>query len=464
MRALIYARVSLDRGGRSTTEQADECRAWAAREGWTVVKTITETGSASRYARSTGARRRWGEVIDALTSGTIDILITWEASRATRDLSAYAELRELCAAHGVRWGYSGAVHDLTTRDARFRTGLDALLAEDESARTSERIRRSVRARAAQGRPHGKIPYGYRREYDSTTGALVRQVPDETTAPIVREIVARVAAGETHWSIASDLTRRGVPIPRPARTPRNGGQGAWLPTTTTRIARSRTNLGERIHRGEVVGPAAWPAIVDRDTFGRAQAVMSARANTNPTGDQRARWLLTGIAVCGVCGGPMHRFSPRGRPTYACAWGACTARLVAPTDAHVATETLALLSGIHITDTDTTEVESARDDLAALERRLDDIVDAAAQGSVSAASLAKIEAKLTPQIAAARRRVEQLLVPGLSRWDLSDPGALWDSLDVAGRRELLRATVTVTIYPVGKGRRRFDPTAVEVAPRW
>ena len=81
MRILIYARVSLDAlgQGRSVAEQETECRAWADREGWEVVEVIAETGSASRYGRSTQARQRWDEVADATASGRIDALLTWEA-------------------------------------------------------------------------------------------------------------------------------------------------------------------------------------------------------------------------------------------------------------------------------------------------------------------------------------------------------------------------------------------------
>ena len=91
MRCLIYARVSQDPRGdhRSTTEQEHECRTWAEREGWTITGVITETGSASRYARSTTARTRWNDVTTELATGHYDALLTWEASRATRDLTAY---------------------------------------------------------------------------------------------------------------------------------------------------------------------------------------------------------------------------------------------------------------------------------------------------------------------------------------------------------------------------------------
>lgn len=77
MRALIYARVSLDVTGqaRSVTEQETELRAWADREGWTVETVIAETGSASRHARSTQARKRWPELTAELASGRYDLLL-----------------------------------------------------------------------------------------------------------------------------------------------------------------------------------------------------------------------------------------------------------------------------------------------------------------------------------------------------------------------------------------------------
>src|SRR5690606_27705754 len=108
---------------------------------------ITETGSASRYARSTQARTKWPDLVAAVSSGDYDILLTWEHSRVTRQLDEYAQLRTLCATHAVLWGYSGTVYDLTDRSDRFRTGLDSLMAEDESARISERVSRNARARA-----------------------------------------------------------------------------------------------------------------------------------------------------------------------------------------------------------------------------------------------------------------------------------------------------------------------------
>ncbi|MFQ6170407.1 recombinase family protein [Oryzobacter sp. R7] len=468
MRAGVYARVSEDqRGeGRSVAEQVAECRAWADREGWTVVDVIEETGSASRFARGARARARWDDVVALVRSGSIDVLLTWEHSRATRQLSEYSDLAAVCSAAGVLWGYSGTVYDLTKREDRFRTGLDALLAEDESARTSERVSRAVRARAAQGAPHGKLPYGYRREYDPATGALVRQVPDEETAPVVREIVQRVADGETLMAVAADLTRRGVPIPRPARG-RDLDQ-AWIPMTVRRIAASPTYAGRRIHRGVDVGPAAWDPIVDTALHERALAALDEIASRRrPNPDRKVKHLLSGIARCARCDTRMHAQKNRSSMAYTCETF-CTTRRMDRVDDVVVQRLLELLVAVRdgkvVVDV-TPALAEARADVDALHARLASFIDQAADGDLTAASLARVEARLRPKIEEAERRARALAKePVLARYDLSDPDALWSRLGILERRDLLARTVAITIHPVGKGNRVFDPRAIEVRPTW
>lgn len=486
MRALIYARVSLDHAeGRSVTEQEAECRAWADREGWTVTTVITETGSASRYARSTHARTRWPDLVAALTSGQHDILLTWEASRATRQLDEYAQLRALCATHDVLWGYSGQVYDLTRRGDRFRTGLDALMSEDESARTSERVSRAVRARAQTGAPHGKLPYGYRREYDPDTGRLLRQVPDETTAPVVREIYTRILDGDGIRTITRDLTARQIPPPRPPTT-RTDREQEWLDITVRRIALSPTYAGKRTHNGVVVGDATWEPLVPETTWERVVAILTDPSRTTRTGDSTARHLLSGIARCGKtrpdgtpCGGEMrHLRNRRQWPTYACGQHGCygVAITADKLDDHVTQVVLTLLldhrDALTAAATGRTshddELHTARTDLHQLRERLAGFVKEATGGRLSPATLAAIEADLTPQIRAAEQRVRRLLVPkALHGLDLSDPAAEWDAMDVPARRQLLRDLMTVTILPAGKGnrgRRGLDESRVRIDPAW
>src|SRR4051795_677977 len=210
LRAVIYTRVSSDPNdrGRSVHEQEMDCRAVCSREGWEVVAVFADNDrSASRYA--TRERPEHRKLIRFIEDGHADVLVTWEASRAQRDLAAYARLRDLCERRKVLLSYSGRTYDMAEADDRFGTGLDALLAERESDQTRKRVLRAVRANAEKGRPHGKLLYGYRREYDPGTRELIGQVPDPDTAPVVQEAARRVLAGETPYAVAQNFNRRGI---------------------------------------------------------------------------------------------------------------------------------------------------------------------------------------------------------------------------------------------------------------
>ena len=66
--------------------------------------------SASRYARKGRPQHR--ELIQFIETGGADVLVTWESSRAQRDLDAYTKLRSLCERQGILWSYAGRIYDL----------------------------------------------------------------------------------------------------------------------------------------------------------------------------------------------------------------------------------------------------------------------------------------------------------------------------------------------------------------
>ncbi len=244
-RALIYTRVSHDkRQGCSVAEQESECRRVCDSEGWRVVDVLSDNDrSASRFAKR--GRPAWDQVKHVIAAGGVDVLVMWEASRSGRDLGEHVDLRDLCRAHGVKLSYSGRLLDLDDARDSFAAGLDALLAEDESERARARIVRAVAHNAERGRPHGRRLYGFRRVYDDSTGELVGQVPHDTEAPIVREVIRRAASGESVYRITEDLNGRGVPLPSGAK---------WSDRRVKRLIANPAYIGERVHRGEVVGSA------------------------------------------------------------------------------------------------------------------------------------------------------------------------------------------------------------------
>ncbi|NKU21704.1 recombinase family protein [Rhodococcus hoagii] len=453
MKAVIYTRVSADRSnGRSVSEQEAECRSECERNGWTVSEVLSDNDAgASRHSRK--SRPAYDRLSRILEPG--DILVTWEASRAQRDLAAYVALRDLCARTGVRWHYSGVTYDLKTGDGRFRTGLDALLAENEAEKTRERVLRATRANAAAGKAHGKIPYGYRAVRDDKTGSIIDRVPDEFEASVVRELARRIIAGDSLRAIRADLEERGIPGP-------TGGK--WYTTTIRRMLRSPTIIGKRIYHGEVV-PGTWEPILSEADQEAVTGILSDTTRFTASRGPEPVHLLTGIARCGRCGAPMTRMKSSGYPTYVCSAHYHVARNQKKTDLLVESEIIArledpALTGAFIAGSD--DATAAFEEARTLRLRLDGFTAQAALGGLTPARLGQIEAQLMPMIEEAEARASAAMeLPLVGETVGPDAGVKWKGYSVEQRRALVRSLVTITIQPTGRATaRKFDPDLIDV----
>jgi site-specific DNA recombinase len=454
-RALIYTRVSKDTAqGRSPAEQEAESRTVCERAGWEVSHVVTDSVGASRHSK--GKRTGWNEAHRLLGTGDFDVLVTWECSRAQRDLSAYAELRDLCVRMGVLWSYSGHTYDMGESGDRFRTGLDALVAEREADETAERVQRAMRSNATAGRPHGRRLFGYRRVYDPTTGVLVNQEPEEVEADVVRSIFADYLAGCGLRTIATRLNDAEITT----------GTGAkWHDAQIRRVLINPAYAARRVHQGEVIGAAIWPEIVDPRVFDQAAARQAAQAEgmTRQTGTAR---LLTGVGRCGVCGGKLSAGHDRNkRKMYQCRANFCVARDLVKLDWFVSEQIIehfGMLGADAIGHPEGVEAGAEARALAdELRHRLDAAVAEFTSGRISAATLAKVETSLHPRIVAAEREVRRSIVPmdvevpatGIADW--------WYALPIEQRRAIVSAiVVSVAVSPVRRGTRRFDSTAIDI----
>lgn len=451
MRALIYTRVSQDRAeGRSPAEQEAESRALCERNDWEVVQVCTDTRGASRHSK--GARPGWDEALRLVASGGVDVLVTWEASRAQRDVAAYTVLRDLCAKHSVLWCYSGKVYDMTSGSDRFVSGLDALIAEREVEETRERIMRSVRANAAAGRPHGRRLYGYRRVYDPVTRVLVTQEPVPEEAEVVRSIFADYLAGVGIRTIAAGLA--GI---------RTGTGADWTYMQVKRVLRNPHYAGRRVHRGEVVADATWEPLVSADDFETVQA----RLDDSRARHVRTKWtarLLSGVGRCGVCGSKVFAGHDRNqRKTYICKTRFCVTRDLRKLDAYVVSSLLDRLEEPgELADPPAPALE-ARKRAAELQARLDDAVAEFTSGRLSAGTLAKVEADLRPRIAQAEAEVRRAFLSGVDL-DGKTPEVWWDGLTAEAKREAVNRLIeAVVIKRTKQGTREFLPDCVEVVFR-
>ncbi|WP_415395153.1 recombinase family protein [Rhodococcus globerulus] len=451
MRAVIYTRVSSDPTGRgrSVTEQEAECRAICDREGWDVAEVLTDNDiGASRHSGKD--RPAYRKLADTLQRG--DVLVTWEASRAQRDLAAYVELRNLCAERDVRWSYSGKLYDLGRGDDRFTTGLDALLAEKEAEQIRERVLRAQRANAEKGLAHGRIPYGYLAVRDNATGKIVERVPHPEQAPIVKEIVARFLAGESLWAITKNLNERGIATP--------GTSEQWRASILTQMLKRPTYAGLRTHKGVITGTGNWEALISDDNYRSVLAILGDPSRLVHRGSAPVH-LLTGIARCGECNSTVSRLKSHGYPALVCA-NRCVSRSMARVEKLVLEGVLDHLEDREYLDSlnvsDESESVEALAEVEVLRKRLESFFDEASEGLLSASALSRIEAKLQPQIDAAMKRIRPTVRhPLLGSIDSSTIRADWPGLPIEQRRELVRALCVITILPTRKGK-RFDPNDI------
>ncbi|USC16970.1 recombinase family protein [Rhodococcus sp. 11-3] len=454
--AVIYARVSADTTGkaRSVTEQEAECRELCESEGWPVRSVVVDNNiSASQW----GGKERPGykQLLTTLRPG--DILVCWEPSRITRQPRELEDVIDLCVDRGVILGYvSGEIYDPSKARDRRAMRQDSVDSAYEADKARDRILRAHRANLKARKAHGKIPFGYRAERDPDTGEVLARVPHPTEAPVVQEAFLRVLAGEPLYTIAQDFNRRQVPS--------YGASVKWTQTSLGYLLRRATYAGLRTHKGEIVGPGTnWEPLIDEADWRKVQAILSNPSRRTQRGNAPSR-LLSGIAVCGVCGAGVERIKGyKGRDMYSCS--APQRHVQRPQQAvdELAVEyMLSILSDPRMVarlsaaeDEGDHELADALETARALRQRLEEHYAEAAEGIISGRALGAIESRLQPQIDAAEARANSYMVdPVLAQVAGPDARQRWEALSFAQQREVLRAALSVVIRPAGRGRRNYD----------
>lgn len=446
LRAGQYLRVSLDKSGRqrSVEEQDNENREAAPGRGMEIVETYQEGKaiSASRFSKK--AREDFARLMDDLSAGKLDILILWEGSRGSRKVSEWARMIEICEEQRVKIFVTSHDHVYDPLEPRDRRTLmeDAVDAEYESGKTSKRVKRNARANAAAGLPHGKIPFGYDRLYHERTRRLIEQFPHPTQADVVKKIFADIAAGKSIKAITTELDAGDVPT-------KTGVPWTW--SVVREIALNPTYIAKRSHYG-VLTDATWPRLVDDATFYTVRRILTdpARKTTKPG---KVRHLVSMIARCAECGGPMTvRNRPRKGEVYFCRPKSCAFIDKAQFEAYVVDLVLARLvetwdALTAAGDSDDAALLSARDEVARLRAELDELYDEVGAGRVSAVALARIEPQKLAAIEDAESRLKVASTPPALRPMLDGPkGQLrqrWDAAPVTARREVVKALMQTLV---------------------
>jgi site-specific DNA recombinase len=300
--AAIYARISSDRDGTAlgVTRQLADCRAEAGRRDWMVAEEYVDNDIS---AHSGKLRPDYRRMLDDIAARHVDAVIVYDLDRLHRQPKELEEFLEVCERAGLDTVITvHGDHNLGTSDGLFVARMLSALAAAESDKKAQRVRRKMDELAEAGMPHGGAtrPFGY--DWD-------RMTVIESEAAVIRDVAARFLAGESLHSLAKWLTE--------SEHTTTTGKDRWLTSTVRGMLLSARISGRREHRGQIVGPAAWPAIITVDESEQIRATLNDPARrTNRTA---RRYLLAGKLRCHHCDEKMVAHPRNGQRRYGCKSG-------------------------------------------------------------------------------------------------------------------------------------------------
>lgn len=444
----MYLRQSMDRTqtGAAVERQREDCLRLVRERGWDVERVWVDNDVSASSGR---VRPEYARMLAAVERGEVDVIVAWHVDRLTRTLVDLEALIGLAERTDLRIATVTGDVDLSTDSGRLVGRILASVARGEVERKGARQRRAQQQAAEQGRPAGgRRAFGY-----ASNGVDV--VEDE--AVLVKAAYADLLAGASlkgiarRWNGAAVLTTMG---------------GTWRHDNVRTVLKNPRYAGLRTYRGEVVGPAVWPALVDEETHAAALALLT-MPERRTTSSTARKYLLPGLARCWKCGSDVATGHTRhNKRVYVCRASKCISRAAEPVDDLVERLVIARLSRPDAVDLltrdDAPDVAEHRQRADALRGRLDDLAEALADGTLTLAAVRKASDRVRSELADAEALIQDaaqadVMSPIIGADDVS---AAWSAADLQQQRAVVAALMDITLTAPKRGRQAFDPTTVVV----
>lgn len=306
LRVAAYCRVSTDKDDQANSFESQQryFREYIDRNpDWELYSIFADEGISGT---NTKKRKDFNRMIAAAKSGAFDFIITKGVSRFARNtldtLQYTRDLKRL----GIGVLFMNDNINTMDADAELRLTIMSSIAQEESRKTSERVKWGQKRRMEQGVVFGRDMLGY----DVRGGKLYI---NEEGAEVVRLIFHKFVEEQkgTHV-IARELREAGIKT--------HTRMKEWTNTVILRVVRNEKYCGDLIqkktftpdylshekkyNRGEeefVVLRDHHEPIISRELFERAQKELERRS---PSAEQKAkhsnRYCLSGKITCGCCG--------------------------------------------------------------------------------------------------------------------------------------------------------------------
>lgn len=309
LRVAIYARVSTTRDAQkdSIENQIAYAMDMISHNGWTVAGTYIDNGISGLRVKNRAEMQR---LLADAKKKKFDAVIAKSASRLGRNLVENLQTADTIVSSKIRLILPEDSYDSATSHSRFTFNIRALLAEEDSATFSRRIKLGRQGSAKRGKYQASLPaYGYRRDENGNL------VPDEETSPTVKDIFQwYLHDGWGMQKIGNYLTEHGYPTPRTVANAGNQGT-VWHQSSIKCILTNVTYTGTLCqHREEVVSHIskervkvpedkqiifenAHPALISREEFQAVQDLMKSKGKSHSNGQES---LFAHLLMCPDCG--------------------------------------------------------------------------------------------------------------------------------------------------------------------
>lgn len=306
LRVAAYCRVSTDKLDQANSLESQQryFNEYIARNPlWELYEIYVDEGITGT---NTLKRESFNKMVQDGKDGKFDLIITKEVSRFARNLLDSVKYTRELREYGIRLIFMNDNIDTDQPDHEFRLAMMASLAQEESRKTSERVRWGQRRRMEQGVVFGRDMLGY----DVRDGKLII---NEKGAEIVRLIFHKyLDEGKGCHVIANELRDAGIKTASRMKE--------WSHTVILRLLKNEKYCGDLVqqktytqsylshkkkyNRGEldyVIIKDHHEPIIDRETFEAVQREIERRHNLHYKKNGFAnRYPLSGKIICGECG--------------------------------------------------------------------------------------------------------------------------------------------------------------------
>lgn len=304
VRVSAYCRVSTDKSDQINSFEAQKSffqQYVKNHKNWSLAGIYSDEGVTGTSVKG---RQGFSQMIAAAERGEVDLIITKEISRFARNTLDSIYYTRALKRLGVSVLFLCDGINTAEADAELRLTILSSVAQEESRKTSERVKWGQRRQMEKGVVFGRSLLGYRLE----NGQLFIDPEEARLVKRIFELYTEKDMGA--YAIAELLNRERI------RGKRGGER--WQASSVLRILKNEKYAGDllqqktytsdylshekRVNRGEVpqvMIKGHHPAIVPPSVFEAARELMKKRGAEIKRGGER--YGFSGRAVCAICGG-------------------------------------------------------------------------------------------------------------------------------------------------------------------